>query len=302
MDRYKAIVVALDLIPDGSALTSGSVAAVEELRWIGRAGGVRATLVHSVSTDRYVERSGTWVVMHEGLSGPGRTTLDEIVASLSDAGIQASLEVVQEKPFLATIQRAHAVGADLILVGRHDEGEADAPFGSTSIRIVRKSPIPVWVARPGMPAIPRKVLAATDLSAVGAQAIEIGGEVAKSAGAELHVVHAYQVDMETQLAASRHPERLDELRDRVIRAVGDQVARVDDGGGARQHVMCSTPVRALVALDRELRPDLVVLGSVSRGGVPGLLIGNTAEKALPRLQASLLVIKPKDFVSPIRFG
>jgi nucleotide-binding universal stress UspA family protein len=45
--------------------------------------------------------------------------------------------------------------------------------------------------------------------------------------------------------------------------------------------------------------DLLVMGSVSRGGIAGLLLGNTAERLLDRVHCSLLTIKPRDFISPI---
>jgi nucleotide-binding universal stress UspA family protein len=41
------------------------------------------------------------------------------------------------------------------------------------------------------------------------------------------------------------------------------------------------------------------MGSVSRSGIAGLLLGNTAERLLDRVQCSLLTIKPRDFVSPV---
>ncbi|MEQ1895543.1 MAG: universal stress protein [Planctomycetota bacterium] len=44
---------------------------------------------------------------------------------------------------------------------------------------------------------------------------------------------------------------------------------------------------------------LLVMGSVSRGGITGLLLGNTAERLLDRVSCSLLTIKPRDFVSPV---
>ncbi|HEX6885840.1 MAG TPA: universal stress protein, partial [Planctomycetota bacterium] len=43
----------------------------------------------------------------------------------------------------------------------------------------------------------------------------------------------------------------------------------------------------------------LVMGSVSRGGIAGLLLGNTAERLLDRVSCSLLTIKPQDFVSPV---
>ncbi len=46
--------------------------------------------------------------------------------------------------------------------------------------------------------------------------------------------------------------------------------------------------------------DLVVMGTVARGGLAGLLIGNAAERMLRKLPCSVLAVKPDGFVSPVR--
>ena len=45
--------------------------------------------------------------------------------------------------------------------------------------------------------------------------------------------------------------------------------------------------------------DLVVMGTVARTGIAGLLIGNTAERVLQRLRVSVLATKPAGFTSPV---
>jgi nucleotide-binding universal stress UspA family protein len=45
--------------------------------------------------------------------------------------------------------------------------------------------------------------------------------------------------------------------------------------------------------------DLVVMGTVARTGITGLLMGNTAERILGALSCSVLTVKPEGFRSPI---
>ncbi|HKJ72861.1 MAG TPA: universal stress protein, partial [Alphaproteobacteria bacterium] len=52
----------------------------------------------------------------------------------------------------------------------------------------------------------------------------------------------------------------------------------------------------------ELHADLVVMGTVGRTGIPGLLIGNTAETILYALPSSVLAIKPPGFRTPVEPG
>jgi universal stress protein E len=44
---------------------------------------------------------------------------------------------------------------------------------------------------------------------------------------------------------------------------------------------------------------LLVMGTIGRGGIPGIMIGNTAERLLPEVQCSVLAVKPPDFVCPV---
>ena len=57
-------------------------------------------------------------------------------------------------------------------------------------------------------------------------------------------------------------------------------------GGTRDLIMMLT--------DR-LRTDIVVMGAVSRSGLKGLFLGNTAEDVLDRLPCDLLIVKPSGF-------
>ena len=57
-------------------------------------------------------------------------------------------------------------------------------------------------------------------------------------------------------------------------------------GGTRQQ---------LLALTERLRADAVVMGAISRSGLKGLFLGNTAEDVLDRLHCDLVIVKPAGF-------
>ena len=71
---------------------------------------------------------------------------------------------------------------------------------------------------------------------------------------------------------------------------------------AKLHIGITSPARAVLDGCEHLHPELVVMGTISRGGLPGVLLGNTAERLLPRLDVSLLTVKPDDFVCPVSLG
>jgi len=57
------------------------------------------------------------------------------------------------------------------------------------------------------------------------------------------------------------------------------------------HITVGAPDRAILHQANELHSNLVILGSVARKGVSGLLLGNTAEKVLHHLRTDCLIIK-----------
>jgi universal stress protein E len=52
-----------------------------------------------------------------------------------------------------------------------------------------------------------------------------------------------------------------------------------------------------MTLTDQLRADAVVMGAVSRSGLKGLFIGNTAEDVLDRLHCDLVIVKPEGFAA-----
>ena len=90
-------------------------------------------------------------------------------------------------------------------------------------------------------------------------------------------------------------------------AAADHRARVDDlvrrhrvaELGGQVHVVKGAPGHVLPRLANELSTTLVVMGTLGRTGLSGLVIGNTAETVLRALRCSVLAVKPEGFVSPI---
>ena len=60
------------------------------------------------------------------------------------------------------------------------------------------------------------------------------------------------------------------------------------------------PEQRIPEYAEEIDADVVVLGTVARVGIPGLIIGNTAEDILAQLRCGVLAIKPEHFESPVR--
>ncbi len=295
MHELERILVGLDFAPGGDTLSAGSQRAVEQALWIAEESFPIVDCLHSTEEREYVDSDDGSVVVHCGLSRERRAVLDAVVARFADAQIRSQLLVRQEKPWMELIRETLRHGAGLVVVGKHNDLADGRRLAGVPTKLLRKCPTPLWVAKADCGPIPRRILVATGLSEVGARAIEYAGWVARKAKAELHVVHAYQLTMGEQM----HREDLPDAGRRAEDAVRAQVRAAGVEQLAELHVGCTTPVRGILSGVEHLRPDLLVMGTLARGGVPGFLIGNTPEKVLSRVDCSLLTVKPESFLSPI---
>ncbi|MCZ6726425.1 MAG: universal stress protein [Acidobacteria bacterium] len=126
--------------------------------------------------------------------------------------------------------------------------------------------------------------------------LELSASVAESDGSELRI--AYCLGHWTsnnsarwpKNALGRHRHRLDELLARCDLTRLRHDVRLE-GAAA---------VDVIAALREEV--DVLVMGTVWRSGLAGLLIGDTAEDALARVDCSVLAVKPEGFITPVRFS
>jgi nucleotide-binding universal stress UspA family protein len=299
MQELRSILVGLDVVPNGQALTAGSRGAAEQALRLARRTGARVDFLHS--RHAHDEDGG-----HRERPGPGVSAeLERLRAEHGDGVVVSELLLDDERPWIALTRRILAGENDLVVVAKRNQQRSDdRRLGSVSARIVRKCPGPVWVVKPDHPLRHRSVLAATDLTPVGDLATEYGAFLARADECELAIVHAWQVPLELQLSAARIGDEETAQRKRAIadaarRHVRAVPAVAELGDAAKVYLTCDSPSHAILQLAAEKDPDLVVMGTISRGGIAGMLIGNTAERLLYQLDCSILTVKPANFVSPL---
>jgi nucleotide-binding universal stress UspA family protein len=188
-------------------------------------------------------------------------------------------------------------------------------FGATDLKLLRKCPRPVWMVRQGAALHGGRVLAAVNVSVTGEDhdalnrlIVDYAAYIARSAGGRIELLYCWQVPGETLLSsgrtrmASRELDTLLQTAERVHRRkLDDFVGRL----GAVDvplsvDMVKGDPGETILSLAKERRIDVVVMGTVGRSGIDGVIIGNTAEKVLSRIECSVLALKPPGFVTPIR--
>jgi universal stress protein E len=241
----------------------------------------------------------------------------ELRAAVAAAGARRAHVVVSTgKPFVEVIRAVLRRGFDLVV--KPAEGHAlmrSLLFGSTDHHLLRKCPCPVLLLPPGQGRPFRKIMAAVDPDPSDRQRdllnddiLALAVQLSKEVDGELSIVHAWQLLHERLMRGGlyRVPRNVvDEMgreeRDTHRRNLAMLLRRVDLQGVRPAIVLVKGDPRVrLPRVARARRMDLVVLGTVGRGGLPGLLIGNTAESILSQVRCAVLAVKPRGFRSPVK--
>jgi nucleotide-binding universal stress UspA family protein len=123
-------------------------------------------------------------------------------------------------------------------------------------------------------------------------------------GGRLHVVQAWIAFGETLLRSHMPPHEIDQYIEAARLGEQQALAEVtrpfaDRLGDTAVELVKGEPDDVIQRYVEERGIDLVVMGTVARTGITGLLIGNTAERVLQGLRVSVLATKPAGFISPV---
>jgi nucleotide-binding universal stress UspA family protein len=187
-------------------------------------------------------------------------------------------------------------------------------FGSTTMHLIRNCPCPVWVIKPGQPKQYGPILAAVDATATDAERDELNTSIVDAAASlarmqqsELLIIHTWTMCGESLLRRRRGmllKEEVDEIvrqtRDTHRQALTELLRRHPLADLKHQVYLLKGEAGTLIPeLAKKKEVELIVMGTLSRSGVAGLLVGHTIEKVLHQVDCSLLIVKPEAVLIPM---
>jgi nucleotide-binding universal stress UspA family protein len=228
-------------------------------------------------------------------------------------GVDVATELLRGRPATALVQEVLAAGHGL-LVRSHGRDLAESPrqYGAVDMELLRSCPCPVWlIARRPARHTPWRLAAAINPDSDDAAEQQLNETVLEWAlmlkdvtGADLTLLHAWAA-FGASVLRSHVPEHefveyieaarrtAEEAMRAFTRAHAERLDRVD------VQLLQGEPEDAISHFIDENGIDLVVMGTVARSGIRGLVMGNTAERVLQRLRGSVLAVKPPGFISPV---
>jgi len=240
-----------------------------------------------------------------------RTMLND----LPTKGLSIETRHLTGTPFLEIIREVSKGGYDLVI--KPAEGHKrfhSMLLGTTDMHLMRKCPCPVWVIKPNQRKKYTRILAAVDPDPSEKANVELNKHIldlatamAKKDGGKLHIVHCWHLANEGLLRRGRallKSSNLEKLLRNNRQEHKEWLAGMLDnydlkGLTAKVHLLKGDAGDIIPALALKKDVDLIIMGTVEHTGIPGLFIGNTAERTLSSVDCSVLAVKPQGFSTPV---
>ena len=306
MKRFKNILVVADA--DNGETRSQLYTALDLAE---RNGGV--VTVFSVVEDvperrRYLVRNGR---RQDLVATMIRTRMLELKELMPATSVPVHYEVVAGTAYIEIIERVNLMGHDLVLtVPMPPLRRIGLGASSTTMHLLRKCPVPVWVHSPLSETNDAVLVALGPLEPtshdLNLKLLELGSSLAKARGSELHVVHGWRLEGETMMKSPRlgySTEEIDAMgsavRSEAQRELDLLIEAVELAHDATVWLRKGHAADVVTDAIDEINPEAVVMGTLARSGIPGYIIGNTAERILVNVDRSVLAVKPDGFVTPV---
>jgi universal stress protein E len=280
--------------------TTGSEAVLEQAVAVARAEDARLTLLKQAGPGDSVDEA--------------RKRLRRVLPWIVQQGVvKVETDVTADRSHREIVRRVVQKAHDLVIVSAgRDAGLRNAVFGDFGTSLMRHCPCPVWILRPEQTVPCARILAAVDdgkdprSGEVNGRIVALGAALARSHGAELHIMHAWTPAGED--AALLTNEISDETREGIIRrnetahrcAINALLSRFPvDGLDHQVHLPRGLPQQAIIGLAGRLDADVVVMGGTCRTGLPRLLLGNPAATVFGTVGCSVLSVNPDGAGAPV---
>lgn len=259
---------------------------------------------------------------------PARTReLEERISKFSTT-VDTRVEAGTGIGFIEIIKRVIQGSHDLVVKRAGNYEWLDRFFTSEDMHLLRKCPCPVLLLKSGKKDNFHSILATVDVdddaserdqtraqTSLNKAVLEYSASFCTPELTELHIGSAWEASAEDFLRYStfshlsesevdsyvesdrrQSEEKLASLLEDMKNSLGAEAMQYMD---PQVHLVKGEASKMIPNMVEEHDIDLIVMGTVGRVGIPGFIIGNTAEAILQQLKCSVLAIKPEGFQTPV---
>ncbi|WP_136810317.1 universal stress protein [Desulfosediminicola flagellatus] len=307
MKRFKNILYVMD----GKTLAQQDSA--DKVATLARLNGARVSAIIVDETtlidDLSLKISGRYAEIKQAILRQNTEDLNRFIRHKRWSDIDISADHSESGSFIAIIHKVLREGHDLVI----KEETLDRGIDQLAMRLIRKCPCPVWVVKRDSGDF-KRILAAVDVGsdypetkALNKKIVELAHSLAQREQGEAHYLHVWRLAHEVTLRGPRFnvsSEEIAAMKKKISEESlaqlhslldSNHIPRKDDNTHCREGRSEEVIKKSI----DELGVDVIVMGSVGRSGVPGLLIGNKAEEILNSINCTVLTVKPDGFISPV---
>lgn len=305
MQSYKKILVGVDYNERTGQLPEPTEVAIRKAVWLAKMVSGELTFISVLNKAFKGEADND-----DGPQAFVTNRLNEIVSEEGNGDVPVTTKVTYGKGWHEIVKESIRSESDLVIVGTRDKSATQRMlYGSTAMKLIRSCPCAVFVTRPDIhPQNVETIVAADDFTAVGEKVLHAAVSACQLIDARLVVAHSIDYPLESPMRRTEaSQEDIESYRQKCQREAEEELNErlaMTDFRTLQQGTQIAIkggPADCVVEeVVKEYEADMLVMGTIARGGIPGFLIGNTAERLLPELNCSLLALKPDDFVCPVK--
>lgn len=235
-------------------------------------------------------------------------TLAERIKQQSGGKVRSTLR--WGKPYLEICKEVIKHGHDMVMLACPFDRTVNRLFHeSPALALFRHCPASVWIGSRKSAARSKRLVAAIpwtanqkECEALSEKILRTAADVAAAQQCELHILHVLPLygdkgrkgeKLRTDLS-----DYVDTVRDGIRQSCGPVAQEYSINlKNKRIHLLTGTPAKAIPEFVQSNEMDLIVMGTVGRVGLPGMLVGNTVEKVFAEVNAGVLAVKPDGYDS-----
>ncbi len=262
-------------------------------------------------TRRILKTETSQLDVEEAMAGDRLEKLDAIAATLDVPHIETA--VGHGTGYIEIIRRVLSHGHDLIVTAPDEPRRLALAGAATAMHLMRKSPVPVWVHSAAEVGAHGVAVAVGPFDrerrslGLNRTLMQLASSLAAQREEALHVISAWRLQGESMLRSSRSSftdaevsHMLSEARDEVGSEVDRLISEVEPiPVPVEIHLSKGDPGVTVAGIVNEVKPNTLVMGTIARTGLSGMIIGNTAEQVLGLIETSVIAVKPEGFESPV---
>lgn len=262
--------------------------------------------------DDYEEQYERWIL--DSLQNLIHESLSEHDMSRDDLQFPVKM-IVGDKPAIQAIRYVQQHNVNLVIKDAEPNKTNRRGLRAIDMSLLRKCPCPVWLNRPSeRPRSEQRVAVAINPNAtsdeehaLSIRLLQLSRAIADSCNSQLHIISCWEYQLEHYLedhvwikvSQEDLNQQIELAKQQHAAALQTLIEASGIGGDMVIHALHGTPDDEIPDCVDETEIDVLVMGTLARTGIQGVVIGNTAENILQSVNCSLVALKSEQFKSPI---